>query len=119
MISRATKFLSQKGFYEFFNWFDSESWYPIGRVIGGSVYPGIMATAAIIYWSCDYLLIHIDIKDICVFLGPTFSILTALTTYFFAKEITKKSTTGLLAAFFISVVPSYISRSVAGILIII
>jgi dolichyl-diphosphooligosaccharide--protein glycosyltransferase len=37
---RSTKYLVEKGFYEFFNWFDSESWYPLGRVIGGTVYPG-------------------------------------------------------------------------------
>jgi len=43
-----------------------------------------------------------------------FSGFTAISTYFFAKEATNKPGAGLLAALFISVVPSYISRSVAG-----
>ena len=28
------------GFYNFHNWFDNMSWYPLGRFIGGTVYPG-------------------------------------------------------------------------------
>lgn len=30
---RTTLFLTQKGFYEFWNWFDSESWYVIYPLI--------------------------------------------------------------------------------------
>lgn len=39
---RTTKQLVENGFYEFVNWFDQMSWYPLGRVVGGTVYPGIM-----------------------------------------------------------------------------
>lgn len=111
---RTTKMLAKEGFYKFFNWFDSESWYPLGRVIGGTIYPGIMSTAATLYWICQKLLIPIDIRNVCVFLAPLFSGLTSLAAYFLASEVTGKSHTGLFAAFFISVVPSYMSRSVAG-----
>lgn len=45
---RSTKYLVDNGIYSFWNWFDSESWYPLGRVIGGTVYPGIMVTSALI-----------------------------------------------------------------------
>jgi len=115
---RTTQFLAREGFYKFFNWFDSESWYPLGRVIGGTIYPGIMSTAALIYWACQKLLIPIDIRNVCVFLAPTFAGLTALATHLLASEVTGKPHTGLFAAFFISIVPSYMSRSVAGILLI-
>jgi dolichyl-diphosphooligosaccharide---protein glycosyltransferase len=37
---RTTKYLTEEGFYNFWNWFDAESWYPLGRVIGGTIYPG-------------------------------------------------------------------------------
>lgn len=30
---------SQEGFYNLWNWFDDKTWYPLGRVIGGTVYP--------------------------------------------------------------------------------
>lgn len=52
---RTTLYLTQKGFYEFWNWFDSESWYPLGRIIGGTLYPGLMVTAAFIYWILRFL----------------------------------------------------------------
>jgi dolichyl-diphosphooligosaccharide--protein glycosyltransferase len=112
---RSTKMLVKEGFYKFFNWFDSESWYPLGRVIGGTIYPGIMSTAAVIYWGLQSLLIPIDIRNICVFIAPAFAGLTSMATYLLTAEISGRSNAGLLSAFFISIVPSYMSRSVAGI----
>jgi len=49
-----------------------------------------------------------------VFLAPFFAGLTALSAYFLAKEVTKRAEAGLCSALFISIVPSYMSRSVAG-----
>ena len=37
---RTTKYLAEKGFYNFHNWFDDRAWYPLGRIIGGTIYPG-------------------------------------------------------------------------------
>lgn len=111
---RTTKFLAKEGWYSFWNWYDSESWYPLGRVIGGTIYPGIMGTAAGFKWMMDALVLPMDIRNICVFLAPVFSGFTALSTFFLTKEATNRSEAGLFAALFISIVPSYISRSVAG-----
>ena len=111
---RATQFLTKQGFYYFFNWFDSKSWYPLGRAVGSTIYPGLMLTASIIYKICQIFTIPLELKDVCVFIGPVFSSLTSLSVYLLAKEITQKTSTGLFAAFFIAIVPSYISRSVAG-----
>lgn len=36
---RVTQFLTKEGFYNLWNWFDERTWYPLGRVIGGTVYP--------------------------------------------------------------------------------
>lgn len=37
---RATKYLASEGFYDFLNWFDDRAWYPLGRIVGGTLYPG-------------------------------------------------------------------------------
>lgn len=37
---RTTRFLTEQGFYSFHNWFDDRAWYPLGRIIGGTIYPG-------------------------------------------------------------------------------
>ncbi|KZT21014.1 glycosyltransferase family 66 protein [Neolentinus lepideus HHB14362 ss-1] len=110
---RATRVLASKGFYEFWNWFDPTAWYPLGRVVGGTIYPGLMATSGVIYNILHALNLPVDIRNICVLLAPGFSAFTAWATYMFTKEM-KDESAGLLAAAFIGIVPGYISRSVAG-----
>jgi dolichyl-diphosphooligosaccharide--protein glycosyltransferase len=111
---RVTQYLTTEGVYAFWNWYDPESWYPLGRIIGGTTYPGLMFTSALLHWLCNTLLFPIDIRNICVFLAPVFASLTAITSYYFVKEVTGRSDSGLLSALFIAIVPGYISRSVAG-----
>jgi dolichyl-diphosphooligosaccharide--protein glycosyltransferase len=110
---RTTKFLADEGFYSFHNWFDDRAWYPLGRIIGGTIYPGLMVTSATFYHILNFLNITIDVRNICVFLAPFFSSLTVIVTYLLTTEL-KDSSAGLVAACFISIVPGYISRSVAG-----
>ncbi|KAG7665496.1 STT3 [[Candida] subhashii] len=111
---RATKYLVSHSFYEFLNWFDDRTWYPLGRVTGGTLYPGLMVTSGAIWHILrEWLCLPVDIRNICVMLAPAFSGLTAICTYFFTKEM-KDSNAGLLAGFFMGIAPGYISRSVAG-----
>eukprot|EP00899_Mesostigma_viride_P022562 jgi/Mesvir1/3490/Mv11980-RA.1 len=110
---RSSKFLAEKGFYEFWNWFDHESWYPLGRIIGFTVYPGMMFTAAGIQWILHALAVPVLIKDVCVLTAPFYASLTAMVGYFFGCEVRDRGT-GLVTAAFVAIVPGYISRSVAG-----
>lgn len=34
---RATHHMVEYGFYNFLNWFDDRAWYPLGRIVGGTV----------------------------------------------------------------------------------
>ncbi len=34
---RSTHHLTTSGFYEFLKWFDERAWYPLGRIVGGTV----------------------------------------------------------------------------------
>eukprot|EP00922_Rhytidocystis_sp_ex-Travisia-forbesii_P060236 GHVS01089260.1.p1 GENE.GHVS01089260.1~~GHVS01089260.1.p1 ORF type:complete len:806 (+),score=77.15 GHVS01089260.1:85-2418(+) len=137
---RTTRYLTREGFLEFWNWFDGNSWYPLGRVIGQTLFPGLMTTSALLYSTLHSFGLVIDIRDVCVFLAPCFSAMSAIAAYLFAKEIAaeypaaqlaqcKRSSTnkyatsllsspgsgaGLLAALFMGLSPAYISRSVAG-----
>uniref|UniRef100_A0A0K2V9J3 Dolichyl-diphosphooligosaccharide--protein glycosyltransferase subunit STT3A n=1 Tax=Lepeophtheirus salmonis TaxID=72036 RepID=A0A0K2V9J3_LEPSM len=110
---RSTKFLSEEGFYAFHNWFDDRAWYPLGRIIGGTIYPGLMVTSASIYHFLSFLNVTLEIRNICVFLAPLFSSFTVVATYLLTSEL-HSTGAGLTAAAFISIVPGYISRSVAG-----
>merc|ERR1719328_261841 len=110
---RTTRFLADEGFYDFHNWFDDRAWYPLGRIIGGTIYPGLMITSATIYHFLNFLHISIEVRNVCVFLAPLFSSLTSLVTYFLTSEL-HSTGAGLVAASMIAIVPGYISRSVAG-----
>lgn len=110
---RTTRFLAEEGFYSFHNWFDDRAWYPLGRIIGGTIYPGLMVTSATFYNILNFFNITIDIRNVCVFLAPFFSSLTTLVTFLLTKEL-KDTGAGLVSAAMISIVPGYISRSVAG-----
>ena len=52
---RATYQMVTMGFYDFLNWFDELAWYPLGRIVGGTVYPGLMITAGSIHWFLNAL----------------------------------------------------------------
>ena len=72
-----------------------------------------MVTSALAFKILHALNITIEIRNVCVFLAPFFSSLTVLVTYKLTSEL-KNQGAGLIAAALISVVPGYISRSVAG-----
>jgi dolichyl-diphosphooligosaccharide--protein glycosyltransferase len=111
---RATKYLVLHSFYDFLNWFDDRTWYPLGRVTGGTLYPGLMVTLGAIWHVLRRVLaLPIDIRNVCVLLAPAFLGVTAVFTYLFTKEI-KDANAGLLAAIFMGIAPGYILRLVAG-----
>ena len=72
-----------------------------------------MITSGSIHYVLSLLNIPVNIRDVCVFLAPLFSGLTAISTYLLTKELWSQGA-GLFAACFIAIVPGYISRSVAG-----
>ncbi|XP_042032849.1 dolichyl-diphosphooligosaccharide--protein glycosyltransferase subunit STT3A-like isoform X2 [Salvia splendens] len=110
---RVTQFLTKSGVYDFWNWFDDRTWYPLGRVIGGTVYPGLTLTAGTLWWILNSINIPLSVETVCVFTAPVFSAFASWATYLLTKEI-KGAGAGLTAAALLAMVPSYISRSVAG-----
>ena len=111
---RSTKYLVEEGFYSFHNWFDKMAWYPMGRFVGGTVFPGLMWTAAFFFHFLQNILhFTVNIRNTCVFLSPFMASNTAIATYLFTKEVWNGGA-GLAAAAFVALAPGYISRSVAG-----
>ncbi|KAL3625442.1 Dolichyl-diphosphooligosaccharide--protein glycosyltransferase subunit stt3a [Castilleja foliolosa] len=110
---RVTQFLTKSGVYDFWNWFDDRTWYPLGRVIGGTLYPGLMLTAGTLWRVLNSLNIPLSVETVCVFTAPIFSAFASWATYLLTKEV-KGAGAGLTAAALLAMVPSYISRSVAG-----
>jgi len=42
---RAAEYMAEHGIEKFWKWYDYKSWYPIGRPIGTTIYPGMQMTA--------------------------------------------------------------------------
>lgn len=53
------------------NWFDEEAWYPLGRIVGGTVYPGMFMLWCKIVSTADCL--FRTYGDLCInILGNAF-----------------------------------------------
>eukprot|EP00659_Diplonema_papillatum_P016252 gene16252-24910_t len=84
---RTTKKLVDDGIYDFYSWFDVDVWYPLGRIVGGTIYPGLMVTSMIFSKILHFFNFPVDTRIICVFLAPVFSGVTAMVAYWFTAEI--------------------------------
>ena len=74
---------------------------------------GLIWTAGTVYRLLHFLNLPVDVQEVCVFTAPLFSALTSLSAYALASEVRGRGP-GLVAASLAAVVPSYVSRSVAG-----
>ncbi|GFE55569.1 oligosaccharyl transferase STT3 [Babesia ovis] len=108
------QYMVKHGIRQFLDYFDTGSWYPIGRHVGRSVYPGIMLLAYVIHTLLQYIGVDADLKTICVFIPPAFSIVTVYAVYLLAWEISNYDPAALASAFFISAMPAMLSRTAAG-----
>ena len=83
---RATVYLVKEGFFDFMNWIDSRSWYPVGRIVGQS-YPGLISTSALVHGLLNYIGFSMNVRNTCVYLAPIFSGATACSTFLLASEV--------------------------------
>jgi dolichyl-diphosphooligosaccharide--protein glycosyltransferase len=110
---RQTVYILENGFGAFFDWYDTTSWVPFGRNITTSTYPAVAFTGVLMYLGLTALGIQVDVMWICVIFPPIMGALGVIATYFLGKEVANKEV-GLLAAFFMAILPAYTQRTVAG-----
>ena len=78
---RATQYLVDNGREKFFKWFDHSVWYPLGRPVGTTIYPGMQFTAAGIYNALNAIPdVTVSLNDVCVFMPAAFYVLASLFT---------------------------------------
>jgi dolichyl-diphosphooligosaccharide---protein glycosyltransferase len=111
---RATEYLVRHGYSKFVNWFDYESWYPIGRPVGTTIYPGMMITSAAIYHTLNFFGFEISVNDVCVFVPAGFAVFAVTFTYLLTYEITFSANTAIVATGIMAILPAHLMRSVAG-----
>ena len=124
---RATEYLLENGVQKFFSWYDDKSWYPLGRPIGTTIYPGLQFTSVALYHAAHWLAslegtlgrfgaywAGTTLNDVCVFVPAIFGVVTCIFTFLLTWEVARDATTAVGAAAIMAIIPSHIMRSVAG-----
>eukprot|EP00744_Colponema_vietnamica_P007874 GILI01011279.1.p1 GENE.GILI01011279.1~~GILI01011279.1.p1 ORF type:complete len:820 (+),score=206.24 GILI01011279.1:310-2460(+) len=92
------------------------SWYPLGRPVGSTTYPGLQFTACAIHWVLRQFgkAYRMTINDICCYMpcwgGAAATLFIALFTY----EVTKSRTAGVISAAIFCIIPGHLMRSMGG-----
>lgn len=122
---RLAKHMVENGFFAWASWHDTMSWYPYGRNIPQTSFPGLALTAASFYVILKTLALPLapafaydpltsdPLYNFCVIFPVIMGTVTCLVIYFVGKDIGGKEV-GLFSAFFLALNASYIGRTSLG-----
>eukprot|EP00756_Hemistasia_phaeocysticola_P021221 Hpha_TRINITY_DN15763_c5_g12::TRINITY_DN15763_c5_g12_i1::g.37016::m.37016/K07151/STT3; dolichyl-diphosphooligosaccharide--protein glycosyltransferase len=141
---RASQYLADNGWYKFFHWYDYMSWYPLGRPVGTTIYPG-MQIASVWIWEAmkslptfafkvrkempivpgmnvttpyefrgKYNVGPMSLNDVCVFVPAWFGAVGSVLLGLLTTEATGKWACGLVATGIMAIIPAHFSRGIAG-----
>jgi dolichyl-diphosphooligosaccharide--protein glycosyltransferase len=71
------------GYKKFFKWFDYLVWYPLGRPVGTTIYPGMQFTTV---WIKEFILPDWSLNDICCYVPAWFGAVATFMTGMLAYE---------------------------------
>jgi dolichyl-diphosphooligosaccharide--protein glycosyltransferase len=94
-------------------WIDTQLWFPTGMNMATETLPSIPLTGAVIFDILAFFGIGVNLMTLCALLPVIIGTLSVLLMYFLGKDMAGK-TVGLLAALFLALEPSFISRSNLG-----
>lgn len=110
---RVTEYVVKNGYAAWFSWHDTLSWYPMGRYIPGSSFPGLPFSAAFTYAVLHALGADVSVYDVCLFFPLLMASLTCIGAYFLGRDL-GGGAVGLFAAFFMAISAAFISRTSLG-----
>ncbi|CBH10989.1 oligosaccharyl transferase subunit, putative [Trypanosoma brucei gambiense DAL972] len=111
---RATQYLSDNGWRAFFQWYDYMSWYPLGRPVGTTIFPGMQLTGVAIHRVLEMLGRGMSINNICVYIPAWFGSIATVLAALIAYESSNSLSVMAFTAYFFSIVPAHLMRSMAG-----
>ena len=113
---RTTEFLSENGWKAFFDWYDYSSWYPLGRPVGTTTYPGLQLTAVALHRFLRYLGPdwEMSLNDICCYIPAWFGSVSTLLVGLVTYECSASPLSAVFAALIMALIPSHIVRTVGG-----
>lgn len=111
---RATQYLADNGWDAFFTWFDHMSWYPLGRPVGSTIYPGMQITSVLIWRGLEKIGYPMSLNDVCVFVPVWFGVIASILLGLLTWECSDSTNSAILATGIMAVIPAHIMRSVGG-----
>ena len=90
------------------------SWYPLGRPVGTTIYPGMQFTAVGIFHMLRWLGLPMSLNDVCCFVPAWFGVVASVFTGLIARECSGSASAGAAAALVIAMIPAHLMRSVGG-----
>ena len=106
---RATQYLQEHGATKFFEWYDKKAWYPLGRPVGATIYPGMQFVAVGLH-----SVLNMSLNDICCYIPVWFGVIASLFTGLLAYECTQDANAGTIAVGVMAIIPAHLMRSVGG-----
>jgi len=107
---RATEYLYENGWQKFVTWFDYKVWYPLGRPVGTTIYPGMQVTAVFI--KRFILGESMSLNDICCYIPVWFGVMASALTGLIAYECTlPQNSSGTIFTFLVDIVNGKIRES--------
>ena len=110
---RVTEYVVENGFGSWFNWHDTMSWYPWGRNIARTSYPGVPFSGAFVYFVARAIGLDVTVYQVCLYFPVLMGALTCIAAYLLGRDL-GGSSTGLLAAFFMAISEAFIGRTSLG-----
>mmetsp|Transcript_17659 Transcript_17659/g.25169 ORF Transcript_17659/g.25169 Transcript_17659/m.25169 type:complete len:955 (-) Transcript_17659:1129-3993(-) len=108
---RATQYLYDNGWRKFFHWFDYKVWYPLGRPVGTTIYPGMQFTAVFLKRYFPFTS-SMSLNDVCCYMpawfGAVASVLTGLLAYECSRD--DNSNTNIISVMLDNIFPSRINK---------
>ncbi|TPP44386.1 Oligosaccharyl transferase STT3 subunit family protein [Leishmania donovani] len=111
---RAAEYMSTHGWSAFFSWFDYMSWYPLGRPVGSTTYPGLQLTAVAIHRALAAAGMPMSLNNVCVLMPAWFGAIATATLALIAFEVSESICMAAWAALSFSIIPAHLMRSMAG-----
>ena len=95
------------------------SWYPLGRPVGTTIYPGMQITSVAIWNALGVLqpaigMEAISLNDVCCLVPAWFGMSATLALGALTAECAGSWSAGVAAAAVMAIIPAHIMRSVAG-----
>lgn len=107
---RATKFIVDNGYFEYFNWHDDKSWYPDGRNVSATSQVMLHITTAALYQSFG---MGQSLYDFTILFPVIIGSLTTIVIFALVRVL-GGTTAGLLASLFFAVSMPIIIRGTVG-----